>query len=227
MIQHISGFFDTARNEPFQSGFPIRTLADVRRLEETPLLQALQIGSTYEIFCKAAAAYGKKTALSFLRTANLHEEPICWTYADLLDGIHQTANLLNRLGIGPHDAVAVLLPGCLEYHLALWGGAAAGIVGPLNPLLSDEKLISLMTAAQAKVLIAYGSDSESGIWSKAMRIRDQVPSLRTVLRVAPHDKNCGLTVPPAGVADFHYERSLEAPDHLVSGRHFTPTDIAA
>jgi fatty-acyl-CoA synthase len=41
----------------------------------------------------------------------------------------------------------VLLPGGLEYHLALWGGEAAGIVQPLNPLLTDEKLLSLMNAA--------------------------------------------------------------------------------
>ena len=45
--------------------------------------------------------------------------------------------------------MAVLLPGCLEYHLALWGGEAAGIVQPLNPLLTDEKLASLMTARPA------------------------------------------------------------------------------
>jgi acyl-CoA synthetase (AMP-forming)/AMP-acid ligase II len=84
--------------------------------------------------------------------------------------------------------VAVLLPGCLEYHLALWGGEAAAIVQPLNPLLSDEKLVSLMRTADAKALIAYGSDAESGIWSKAMRIRAELPSLKTVLRVAPHDE---------------------------------------
>ncbi len=54
----------------------------------------------------------------------------------------------------PSDAVAVLLPGCLEYQLALWGGEAAAIVQPLNPLLSDEKLASLMRAGRAKVLIA-------------------------------------------------------------------------
>src|SRR6185369_11263945 len=99
-----------------------------------------------------------------------------------------TANLLHRLGFGKQDTVAVLLPGCLDYQLALWGGAAAGIVQPLNPLLSDEKLVSLMRAAQARVLIAWGNDDESGLWSKAMRLRGQVPTLHTVLRVAPIDE---------------------------------------
>src|SRR4029453_994083 len=214
--------------EPFAPSFPIRSIADVRRLEETPYVQAVRPRSTYEIFCNSARAFGGKTALTFLRSADPAVEPIRWSYADLLAGIHQTANLLHSLGLQPHDAVAVLLPGCLEYHLALWGGEAAGVVQPLNPLLTDEKLASLMRTANARVLIAYGSDAESDIWSKAMRIRANVPSLTTVLRVAPHDERAGdVGVLPHGVADFNALRMRERHDRLVSGREIAPTDIAA
>jgi fatty-acyl-CoA synthase len=214
--------------EPFRPLFPVRSLADIRRLEETPLEQALTVRSTYEIFRNAGAAFGGKTALTFLRTGNPADEPIRWSYADLLAGIHQTANMLHALGVGPQDAVAVLLPGCLEYHLALWGGEAAGIVQPLNPLLTDEKLVALMTAGRAKVLIAYGSDSESGMWSKAMRLRSQVPTLTTVLRVAPHDEAPGAAgALPEGVAEFNTLRAAQPADRLVSGRDIAPTDIAA
>jgi fatty-acyl-CoA synthase len=213
---------------PFRPRFPVRSLADIRRLEETPLERALTVRSTYEIFRNAGAAFGNKTALTFLRTGNPADEPICWSYAELLAGIHQTANMLHALGVGPDDAVAVLLPGCLEYHLALWGGEAAGIVQPLNPLLTDEKLVALMTAARAKVLIAYGSDSESGMWSKAMRLRGQVPTLTTVLRVVPHDEAPGAaSALPEGVADFDALRTAQPADRLVSGRDIAPTDIAA
>ena len=223
---------------PFRPLLPVRSLADIRKLEETPLEQALTVRSTYEIFRNAGAAFGNKTALTFLRTGNPADEPIRWSYADLLAGIHQTANMLHALGVGPDDAVAVLLPGCLEYHLALWGGEAAGIVQPLNPLLTDEKLVALMTAGRAKVLIAYGSDSESGMWSKAMRLRGQVPTLTTVLRVAPHDEapgsagalhetGSGSAGALPGVADFDVLRSAQLSDRLVSGRDIAPTDIAA
>ncbi|MFS2166237.1 acyl-CoA synthetase [Variovorax sp. Varisp62] len=223
---------------PFRPAFPIRSLADIHRLEETPLEQALTVRSTYEIFRNAGHAFGGKTALTFLRTGNPADEPIRWSYAELLARIHQTANMLHALGVGPDDAVAVLLPGCLEYHLALWGGEAAGIVQPLNPLLTDEKLVALMTAARAKVLIAYGSDAESGMWSKAMRLRGQVPTLTTVLRVAPHDEVPGTagTLPGAGsdsatalpgVAEFDVLRAAQPSDRLVSGRDIAPTDIAA
>ncbi len=201
---------------------------DVRRLELTPLGQALPVRSTYEIFCNAARAFGNKTALTFLRTGDPDDSPIRWSYDALLAGIHQTANALHSLGFGPQDTVAVLLPGCLEYHLALWGGEAAGIVQPLNPLLSDEKLAALMSAAGAKVLIAWGADDEAGIWSKAMRLRTRVPTLCTVLRVAPHDEPAPNAPPlPAGVADLGELRARQPDDRLLSGRHIAPTDIAA
>jgi len=213
---------------PFRPLFPVRGLADIRRLEETPLEKALTVRSTYELFRNSGAAFGDKTALTFLRSGNPADEPIRWSYAQLLAGIHQTANLLHTLGVGPQDAVAVLLPGCLEYHLALWGGEAAGIVQPLNPLLTDEKLVALMTAARAKVLIAYGSDAESGMWSKAMRLRGQVPTLTTVLRVAPHDEAPGTAgALPEGVAEFDVLRAAQPSDRLVSGRDIAPSDIAA
>jgi fatty-acyl-CoA synthase len=214
--------------QAFSAAFPIRSVDDVRRLEETPLEKALTVRSTYELFCNVARAHGERPALTFLRTGDPEDEPIRWTYAELLRGIHQTANLLHTLGVGPQDAVAVLLPGCLDYHLALWGGEAAGIVQPLNPLLTDEKLVSLMRAAGAKVLIAYGSDDESGMWSKAMRLRSQVPTLTMVLRVAPHDEPADAAIDlPEGVGDFSSLRAQQPDDRLVSGRDIAPEDIAA
>lgn len=220
--------YATPVGAPFRPARPVRSLADIQALEQTPLAQALTVRSTYEIFRNAGHAFGDKTALTFLRTGNPDDAPIRWSYAELLARIHQTANLLHGLGVGPNDAVAVLLPGCLEYHLALWGGEAAGIVQPLNPLLTDEKLVALMTAARAKVLIAYGSDAESGMWSKALRLRGQVPGLTTLLRVAPHDEAPGAAgALPEGVADFEVLRTAQPDDRLVSGRDIASSDIAA
>ncbi|OYT88815.1 MAG: acyl-CoA synthetase [Burkholderiales bacterium PBB3] len=211
---------------PFKAPFPIRSLADIERLEATPLAEALTVRSTYAIFQASAQAFGDKTALSFLRTADPEDAPLRWSYAELLAGIHQTANLLHRLGVGATDAIGILLPGCMEYQLALWGGEAAGIVQPLNPLLSEEKLVSLLQAGKAKVLIAWGADDDAGIWSKALRIRTQVPSLTHLLRVAPWDETSRPPLPD-GVLDFELERRKEASDRLLSGRTIAPEDIAA
>ena len=194
---------------PFKAPFPIRSLADIERLETTPLAEALSVRSTYEIFQASAHAFGDKTALTFLRTADPEDAPLRWSYAELLAGIHQTANLLHRLGVEATDAIGILLPGCMEYQLALWGGEAAGIVQPLNPLLSEEKLVSLLQAGKAKVLIAWGADDDAGIWSKALRIRTQVPTLTQLLRVAPWDETSRPQLPD-GVLDFELERRKEA-----------------
>ena len=211
---------------PFAPSFPIRSEADVRRLEETPLEQAFAERSTYDIFCSSARAFGDKTALTFLHSAKPEDGVTRWSYAELLAGIHQTANLLFRIGVQPGDAIGVLLPGCLDYHLALWGGEAAGIVQPLNPLLSEEKLVSLLNAGKAKVLFAWGSDDDAGIWSKAMRIRTQVPTLTAVLRVAPIGEATAPALPD-GVLDFGELRRHEVDDRLVSERRISAGDIAA
>ena len=211
---------------PFTAQFPIRSAADIRRLEETPLEQALTLRSTYEIFQSSAQTFGDKTALTFLHTANPDDQPVRWSYAELFARITQTANLLHRLGVTPNDAIGVLLPGCMDYHLALWGGEAAGIVQPLNPLLSEEKLTSLLNAGKAKVLFAWGSDDDAGIWSKALRIRSLVPTLTHLLRVAPLEDTPTQPL-PQGVLDFEVERKGECSDRLLSGRSIEPTDIAA
>jgi fatty-acyl-CoA synthase len=139
-----------------------------------------------------------------------------WSYHSLLQGIHQTANLLHQLGVGPQDAVAVLLPGGLAYHLALWGGEAAGIVQPLNPLLSEEKLLSLLQASQAKVLIAHGVDDDSQMRAKALRLQAQWPALKTVLLVHPEGEPLPEPCSP-GTQDFHAQRQRQVSDRLLSG----------
>jgi len=103
-----------AATQPFVAPPPVRNLADVQRLEALPLEQTVVVPSTYALLCNSAWAFGSKTALTFLRTANPEDTPIRWSFADLLAGVHQTANLLHSLGVGPGDAVAVLLPGCLS-----------------------------------------------------------------------------------------------------------------
>jgi fatty-acyl-CoA synthase len=221
-----------AFDPPFAPIQRVLTPADVRALEATPLAKAVRPRSTYELIRNSAHAFGDKAALTFLPSAEPGAPAVRWSYAQLLARVHQTANALHRLGLQAGDAVAVLLPGCLEYHLALWGGAAAGIVQPLNPLLSDDKLASLMNAAQARVLIAWGDEDtegqaqHSGLWAKAQRVRGLVPTLHTVLRVTPF----GETPPadlPVDCADFHALIAAEPDDHLVSGRDIAPTDIAA
>ena len=212
----------------FYPAFPIRSLDDVQRLEKTPLEEHLTAKNTYEIFVNSANAFGDKTAVRFLKTAEPGAESIAWSYKELLRGIHKTANMLHELGVGSEGSVSILLPGCLEYHLALWGGEAAGIINPLNPLLSEENLIELMKASNTRVLIAYGDDLDSGYWSKALSMMGKLSSLTTILRVPSHDEKRGqIDAFPEGVMDFYQAIDTQPDDYLVSGRQIRPDDVAA
>ena len=205
---------------------PVSSLADIRHIEATPLAQTLPWASTYALIAASAQAHADQPALTFLNTGRPGGASTTWSYRDLLQGIHQTANLLHSLNIGAQDVVAILLPGGLAYHLALWGGEAAGIVQPLNPLLSEDKLLSLLRASQAKVLIAHGVDDDSRMREKALQLQAQLPDLKTVLLVHPEGAPLPAGLPP-GTQDFHGLRLQQVSDHLLSGRVFLPSDIAA
>ncbi|UUX95603.1 acyl-CoA synthetase [Aquabacterium sp. J223] len=211
---------------PFVPAFPIRGLDDVRRLESVPLAEAVPARSTHALFVNSAAAFGERTAITFLRTAD-DPQPVTLSYAALLDGVHRMANALHALGLQPQQAVSVLLPACPQYHLALWGGEAAGIVQPLNPLLSLDKLASLMNAAGSRVLVAWGADDEAGYWCKALALRERVPTLHTVLRVAPPGEAPGSAPRPDGVLDLDDALRAQPGDRLVGGRVIDPEDTAA
>jgi fatty-acyl-CoA synthase len=182
--------------------------------------------STYALIRASAEAHADQPALTFLHTGQPGDPSTTWTYRSLLQGIHQTANALHSLHIGPQDVVAILLPGGLAYHLALWGGEAAGIVQPRNPLLSEEKLLSLLQASQAKVLIAHGVDDDSNMRDKALRLQAQLPQLHTVLLVHPDGHALASDLPP-GTHDFHALRQQQISDRLQSERVIQASDIAA
>ena len=205
---------------------PVQALADIHQIEATPLATAMPWASTYDLIRASANAHANQPALTFLATGEPGGPATCWTYRALLQGIHQTANLLHSLSIGSQDVVAILLPSGLAYHLALWGGEAAGIVQPLNPLLSEEKLLSLLQASQAKVLIAHGVEDDSQLRDKALRLQAQLPHLKAVLLVHPAGAPLTNDLPP-GTHDFHDLRQQQIDDRLLSERVFQSSDIAA
>ena len=205
---------------------PVSSLADIRHIEATPLAQTMPWASTYALIAASAQAHADQPALTFLNTGRPGGPSSTWSYHDLLQGIHQTANLLHSLHVGAQDVVGILLPGGLAYHLALWGGEAAGIVQPLNPLLSEDKLLSLLRASQAKVLIAHGVDDDSRLLDKALRLQAQLPHLQTVLLVHPEGAHLPPDLPP-GTQDFHALRQQQISEHLLSERVFQASDVAA
>ncbi|HEX6553791.1 MAG TPA: AMP-binding protein [Ktedonobacteraceae bacterium] len=178
--------------------------------------------STYELIREAAARNTGQTAIALLTEGESSDRTGCLSYAALLNGIHQTANLLADLGVEPGDVIALLLPNLLETHLLLWGGQAAGTVCPLPPWLPVEQTIALLRVARAKILVAAGPEVNQELWQKAEEVRREVKSITALLQVrGPGKERDGVYAFDALLADYpvaalHTRRKIDPDDIAVS-----------
>jgi fatty-acyl-CoA synthase len=201
--------------------FTIRNLADIGAIEKVPLSERVKGSSTYELIEQGASIDPDAKAISFMLTGDTYEQPQEITYLQLLRRIRQTANMLSDLGVGPTDVVTYVLPNLPQTHFILWGGEAAGIANPINPMLEPATIRDICSAAGTKVLVTLAEFPGTDIWRKVDSIRKEIPSLDHVVRVmGPSDETSGI---------IGYEEKIDQypADRLTSGRQFDPDDIAS
>jgi fatty-acyl-CoA synthase len=202
-------------------GYRHTDAAGIERFEAVPLEDRLSVRTTYDLIRRGAAAAPEAPAISFIPDGDAYGRPVTVSYDRLVQRINQTANLFHDLGIGPTDVVSYLLPNLPQSHFILWGGEAAGIVNPINPLLEAATIAEICRAAQTKILVALGDVPGSDIWAKATAVRAATPSIETVVAVgAPGDSARGV---------IGYDEVIDRypGDRLVSGRVIDPTDRAS
>lgn len=205
-----------------------RTDAELRAFEATPYAERIAAQSTYEALLLGAAHDPSAPALHFLQKAEADEAPLTFTHAQFMGRVTQTANMLADLGVGARDVVSFLLPLVPQSFFTLYGGEAAGIANPVNPLLEPDQIAEILRAAGTKVLVTMGPESGPGgplpgsnIWDKVQRIRSELPNLESVLQVqgAGDERN--------GVYSFDALLEKYPTDRLASGRHIAAADTAA
>ncbi len=201
--------------------FQVRDLADVEAIEARPLSELGLPQSTYHAIRGAAEKYPDRAAFKQLHTGSVEEEPQILLYRDLLAKIHQTANLLHQLGVGPDDAVTLLLPIIPETSICLWAAAAAGIANPVNSFLETEHLVSIMRSGKAKVVIGCHPSIEATSWSRVQAIRELMPEI-----IAIQIGGDGGDLEP-GVIHFESAIAEQPDDRLVSGREPQKSDTCA
>jgi len=109
------------------------------------------------------------------------------SYAQLLAEAAQMAALLQALGVGRGDRVAIYLDKCVDTVLAILGAALAGAVFvPVNPLLRVRQLVHILDHSGARLLVT--SSMRYGTLSMHASIG---PQLRTVL-LTDEDEVAGL-----------------------------------
>ena len=125
------------------SGF--KTLADIRAIEAEATWQARGEARTiHDFLSRAGAAHGNRPAVTFQLESSPTARSQTLTWSQLQCRVTQAANLFRSLGVGPRDVVAYILPNALETVVTLLGGAVAGIVSPINPLLEPEHIAAIL-----------------------------------------------------------------------------------
>ena len=79
----------------------ITSLAAIEAYEETPCEDRWRGNSTYDLIRKTAALHPERPAMKFQFSVAVAEEPLVYSYAELLRRIHQTANSLWAAGLAP------------------------------------------------------------------------------------------------------------------------------
>lgn len=218
-----------------------RDLADILALEQTPLADRPVPTHTLALLERGAARNPQAQALRFVFSGERPTESVDYTYAELVQRCYQAANLLHEVGVGPTDVVSYVLPNLPETHFVLWGGQAAGIVNPINPLLEPNAIADILNAAGTKVLVTLRAFPKTDIWQKVEAVAPLVPTLRTVVVVdlLPYLPTVQKLVvgamrlgqrrpslPGVQVVDFGTALRRQPTDRLVSGRRIAPTDMA-
>jgi fatty-acyl-CoA synthase len=199
----------------------VATIADLEAIEKTPIQERLPFFNSYDLIKHGAAIKPDALAISFITAGEQYANPIQVTYSEFLAQVTRTANLFHDLGLRSNDVVSYILPNLPQCHYVLWGGQAAGIVNPINPLLEPSTITDICKSANTKVLVAMGEWPGSNIWEKALAVRKSLPNLKAIIRVMGPSKES------EGIYGYDEIVGRYNGHGLDSGRQIAPEDVAS
>lgn len=181
----------------------------------------------YQFITEAKNRHGNRPAISFQILSGPGDKAVTLNWAQFHGRVTQTANLLRSLGVAETDTVAYLLPNCIETATVLLGGAVAGIVNPINPLLEPEQISAILRETKAKVLVTLRAFPKTDVAQKAAEAVRHAPNVKTVLEVdlVPYLSGLKRVVVPlirpkveihhkADVLNFNAEAARQPADRL-------------
>lgn len=145
---------------------------------------------------RTAAEFPQRPAVSYQLLSGPADKAETVSWAQLRDRTAQAANLFRSLGVGENDVVAYVLPNCNETVYALLGGAVAGIVNPINPLLEAEQIGAILRETNAKVVVTLKAFPKTEVAQKMAEAVRHAPGVHTVLEI---DLNRYLTPPKSWI----------------------------
>ena len=159
-------------------------VADRDAIEAEGAWGTLDLPTTlYQFLTQAKDKFGTSNAVSYQLTSGPKDKAETLTWSELHTRATQAANMFRGLGVGEKDVVAYILPNCNETLFTLLGGAVAGIVHSINPLLDAEQIAALLRETNAKVVVTLKSFPKTDVPQKAHEAIAMAPNVKTVLEI--------------------------------------------
>lgn len=162
---------------------PIASLSDIERLEEISAEAVWARGPVYEQIARIADRSPDRIAIRALQSGVADTPVETVTYGALLRRIHAMAHLFRQCGVGPGDAVSMLLPTVPDTFAAMIGAHLVGWANPVNFLLEPAHIAALLKAAKARVLLVPDASVLPGIIDKLPAILAALDAPLHVFRV--------------------------------------------
>jgi fatty-acyl-CoA synthase/long-chain acyl-CoA synthetase len=172
-------------------------MADRNAIESEMPWSERDIAKTlWQQLTRTAAEFPQRPAVSYQLLSGPADKAETVSWAQLRDRTAQAANLFRSLGVGENDVVAYVLPNCNETVYALLGGAVAGIVNPINPLLEAEQIGAILRETNAKLVVTLKAFPKTEVAQKMAEAVRHAPGVHTVLEI---DLNRYLTPPKSWI----------------------------
>ncbi len=173
------------------------SIEDTRRIEAEMPWEARDTPRTlYEMLTRTKDKFGSRNAVTFQLLSGPKDKAETLTWDELHARTCQAANLFRDLGVGEQDVVACVLPNCNETALTILGGAIAGIINPINPLLEAEQIGAILRETGAKVVVTLKAFPKTDVAQKTAAAVAMAPNVETVLEI---DLNRYLTPPKSWI----------------------------
>lgn len=175
----------------------IATIKDRDAIEaEMPYEKRDLPATLFGLLSRTADAFPNNNAFSFQLLSGPADKAETLTWREAREQVAQAANMFRALGVGETDVVAFVLPNCTETILTLLGGAVAGIVNPINPLLEPEQIAAILRETNAKVVVTLRPFPKTDVAQKVAEAVRHAPNVKTVLEI---DLNRHLTPPKSWI----------------------------
>ncbi len=186
-------------------------IADRDALQNEMPYEARDLPATlYGLLSRTADKFPNSKAVSYQIFSGPQDKAETLTWSTLKEQVSQAANMFRALGIGESDVVAYVLPNCNETLVTMLGGAVAGIVNPINPLLEPEQIASILRETKAKVVVTLRPFPKTDVAQKVAEAVRHAPGVNTVLEV---DLNRYLTPPKSWIVPLIRPKMDGRPSH--------------